>query len=544
MTEGDDTSNSTTDDVPSKKRKFANDPPASGRRHCGLIFSRATVNVTLADELRDESILAQAHKNWISNEDYNSKENYLCLFNTPFKHCLISDLFADSMITNQLYEEIEILGLKWNHRLMDLYEFNQTDDLVQLTSAPQIRNVYCYLKDVIMPWMSKLTGMELNKISASCSKYTTSNYLLTHDDMMSDRKIAFIYYISPYEDLKEWTTDMGGALDLFNTDKDGLPCYPVAKSIFPKNNQFVFFEVSDKSFHQVAEVLTKNYTRISINGWFHGPVIEERKPREVDSAMKVNYVAPRDNTVNINQMITEFYTQDEVIKAVQLHIEENSEFSLESFFIGDICEEGLKELQSNDLKWMPQGPANIRHYEVLDEKSVTGNRLKEIYQFFNSKQFCALLQAYTELKLDYDENNEAKCFIEIQRWTGGNYSVIGNATNETESILDIYYYFNAKGILGVVNYVAPDGKNNETKHNGDNDKNNCQTADEEESECGSIEDEDEVEDGCLLSIYPRPNSLNLAYRSDGVVHFTKYISKQKLASDEFIYVLYANYKEY
>ena len=34
----------------------------------------------------------------------------------------------------------------------------------------------------------------------------------------------------------------------------------VAKTLTPKRNSLLFFEVSDKSFHQVSEVLAKNKT--------------------------------------------------------------------------------------------------------------------------------------------------------------------------------------------------------------------------------------------------------------------------------------------
>lgn len=52
----------------------------------------------------------------------------------------------------------------------------------------------------------------------------------------------------------------------------------VCKSIQPKFNTLLFFEVSDRSFHQVAEVLTKSKTRYSINGWFHGDINYRPEP--------------------------------------------------------------------------------------------------------------------------------------------------------------------------------------------------------------------------------------------------------------------------
>lgn len=43
----------------------------------------------------------------------------------------------------------------------------------------------------------------------------------------------------------------------------------VGKSIYPAPNQFVLFEVSSKSFHQVSEILSTGKARLSVNGWFH-----------------------------------------------------------------------------------------------------------------------------------------------------------------------------------------------------------------------------------------------------------------------------------
>ena len=59
---------------------------------------------------------------------------------------------------------------------------------------------------------------------------------------------------------------------------DNQPCR-IAKSLVPKRNRLTFFEVTDKSYHQVAEVLNeKQDTRLSINGWLHGPVNIRSKP--------------------------------------------------------------------------------------------------------------------------------------------------------------------------------------------------------------------------------------------------------------------------
>lgn len=53
----------------------------------------------------------------------------------------------------------------------------------------------------------------------------------------------------------------------------------IVKSLFPKRNRLAFFEVTDKSYHQVAEVLNaKQEPRLSINGWIHGPINPRSSP--------------------------------------------------------------------------------------------------------------------------------------------------------------------------------------------------------------------------------------------------------------------------
>jgi len=78
---------------------------------------------------------------------------------------------------------------------------------------------------------------------------------LPHDDRLEGRKIAYVLYLS---DLRE---EDGGSLDMYEDMK-------IVKSIIPKFGDLLLFEVSEKSFHQVAEVLT-DANRLTIAGWFH-----------------------------------------------------------------------------------------------------------------------------------------------------------------------------------------------------------------------------------------------------------------------------------
>ena len=76
--------------------------------------------------------------------------------------------------------------------------------------------------------------------------------------------LRILFEINPY--FKDWSEKDGGTLDLFDRDANGDP-KDVVKRLVPKNNSLAFFEVTEKSFHQVAEVLTKDKQRLSVGEW-------------------------------------------------------------------------------------------------------------------------------------------------------------------------------------------------------------------------------------------------------------------------------------
>jgi hypothetical protein len=43
----------------------------------------------------------------------------------------------------------------------------------------------------------------------------------------------------------------------------------VAKTLLPVFNSFLFFPVATNTWHSVQEVLSKDTSRLSLNGWFH-----------------------------------------------------------------------------------------------------------------------------------------------------------------------------------------------------------------------------------------------------------------------------------
>ncbi|KAK9890876.1 hypothetical protein WA026_012221 [Henosepilachna vigintioctopunctata] len=387
---------------------------------------------------------------------------------------------------------------------MDLYEFFQSLDLKHI-DLEYIKVFYDFMKSTVMPWVSKLTGYDLVEISATCSCYTMTDYLLVHDDQREDRMVAFVYYLT---DNDNWGINTGGSLDLFTKDERGLPS-KVVRSIFPKNNQLVIFPVTSDSYHQVTEVLDKEASRMSINGWFHAktaPVFEiPQFEYPSNSLFGSNKIKPQHSDILLESWIDENYinNDDGTLDNIQKHIEENSEISLTNFFKMEALLEVMNCLNIiEDHKWSKPVPPNRGSYEVLANDSLPFS-LERFLNLFCSEQFFAYLKIISDLDL-----NSLK--FELQRWTPGSYSLLSDHNWENTQELDI------------IIYLIPE----ENEHNIFGGRIQYVNTDEEIQEA-------------LITIEPSQNTLNIVYRDSA--RFIKYYSK--LSTCEKFYLLICSYSE-
>lgn len=438
--------------------------------------------------------------------------NSLEILVKPFQIGILQNFLDDEKIILNLLMEIN--ELQWKRLQMDMYEFYQTTDLFNIKS-PYLNRFYNCLRNIVMPYLQNITGEELCNVSVSCSMYNSGDYLLAHDDLLSDRKIAFVFYLSPWEGALEWSESMGGFLELFSVNTDGNPVFPTIKRIAPKNNQFIFFKVSDLSFHQVGEVTNFQFPRLTINGWFHGP-IEKTTLTKKTILKNPKFIQPSTEEFNIEDWVEKYYLEDEFKYNIQKHIEETSEASLENFLKHNIFKIIENELKQNDkLIWKIQGPANHKKYESLQLSKLDGP-IKDAVTFFSSQEMCKLLFEYTQLDLYGSNAVTPTLTLEIQRWCGGSYTILGDLNNEENSILDLVLYLNASNQVGVINYLVPDLEE-QHKHM------------EEES--------------VLLTLFPKNNVLNLVYRSSDTSKFTKYVSNNCKIDGQYVYLIVCSYKE-
>ncbi|VVD05362.1 unnamed protein product, partial [Leptidea sinapis] len=267
------------------------------------IVSKAHLNPRAERHARpriNQSILAQELIGRISTS-WSEKSDHKCdkvtLTCKPFRVCLMHNLLSNPEIINNIVDDMNTLD--WTRKKMDLYEFHQTTDLANLTWQRSIGGIYELLKTDIKSWVSQVTGLDLKSVSASCSLYGPGDHLLVHDDRLSDRRVAFILYLAPWQqpikhallqngggdtqkNEKEstwcgWSPEMGGGLELFSMDQDGEPA-TVEHTVYPANNMLAFFQVGPETYHQVSEVLSMELPRLSINGWFHGPGVKSEPP--------------------------------------------------------------------------------------------------------------------------------------------------------------------------------------------------------------------------------------------------------------------------
>ena len=175
----------------------------------------------------------------------------------PFPFLCINNLFNEQRI-HQIIAKIK--DQKFTKKYSDLFSFSQTHDFAASTDPLLIALRQFLLSEAFMNMIESITGFSLKRdvIDLHATLYT--DHLLCHDDQLDKRRIAFMIYLSDL-DKKD-----GGYLELYS-EKEGNP-HDIAARISPQTNMFLMFEVSDISFHSVAEVVDEKQ-RYALAGWFH-----------------------------------------------------------------------------------------------------------------------------------------------------------------------------------------------------------------------------------------------------------------------------------
>ncbi|KAL3269497.1 hypothetical protein HHI36_008563 [Cryptolaemus montrouzieri] len=450
-------------------------------------------------DLHEAKCMNELKETWKLNKTMNSNDIEIIV--DPFRVCILNNFLHSPEIVDCIRHDFN--EITWTKRNMDLYEFFQSEDLKHIELS-YIKGFYELLTNSVMPWATALTGYDLVKISATCSLYTNTDYLLVHDDQREDRMVAFVYYLTAPEG---WDFEKGGTLDLLSKDEKGHPSKAV-RSILPKNNQFIFFPVTSDSYHQIDEVMSIEDSRLTINGWFHAktdPIFEIPTFNYTAGLFNEIVLTPIDSDVLLESWINESYLNDEcVFDDIREYFEEHSEISLRNFFRGEAWEEVkqcLSILENEGENWSQAAPPNRSLYEVLSLDSLPFS-LERFLNLFQSKQFFDHLKSLSDLDLKSMK-------FELQKWVPGSYCLLSDHDWNKTKELDIIVYF-------------PMG-------------------DEDDIIGGKIQyvnTEEEIQEA-LITIEPSTNTLNMVYRD--TARFTKYYSKKSKC--KLFYLLICSYSE-
>ena len=178
----------------------------------------------------------------------------------PFPHVIVRN-FLDSPTLDLAIDALA--GLEYDFKESDLFSYWASIELTEI-NHPAINILRDDLGDEI--WRKKVAESfkvkQLSSIDMSAYVYGLGDFLLPHDDQVEGRIIAYSLHLTP-----EITEEIGGALNIFKADKEGKS--KLADSIIPEYNSLIMFEVSDRSWHQVSEIVA-DIQRLTVTGWYHG----------------------------------------------------------------------------------------------------------------------------------------------------------------------------------------------------------------------------------------------------------------------------------
>jgi Rps23 Pro-64 3,4-dihydroxylase Tpa1-like proline 4-hydroxylase len=178
----------------------------------------------------------------------------------PFPHVVVRN-FLDSPTLDLAIDALA--GLEYDFKESDLFSYWASVELTDV-NHPAINIIRDDLGD--QAWRKKVAESfkvkKLSSIDMAAYVYGLGDFLLPHDDQVEGRIIAYSLHLTP-----EITDKMGGALNIFKADKNGKS--KLADSLIPEYNSLIMFEVSDRSWHEVNEIVM-DIQRLTVTGWYHG----------------------------------------------------------------------------------------------------------------------------------------------------------------------------------------------------------------------------------------------------------------------------------
>jgi Rps23 Pro-64 3,4-dihydroxylase Tpa1-like proline 4-hydroxylase len=178
---------------------------------------------------------------------------------TPFRHLVVDD-FVPAEALPELVAIVDDEPV--DTYVAEIYAFDATAPEPETPAFSTLRDE---LARALIPALERISSKALRRADMRAYAYRAGHYLLPHNDHQEAvaRALAYAYYLPTPE------PPVGGELELFDCRLEGHEIVAVesARRIEPRPNRLVVFEVSDRSLHQVREVLSG--LRASLAGWFY-----------------------------------------------------------------------------------------------------------------------------------------------------------------------------------------------------------------------------------------------------------------------------------
>lgn len=526
----------------------------------------------------------------ISPSLFSSEENLqkAYLNASPFKHGFIEKFCVDGFLEKVLEELKQNSKVKFKES--DLFRVYQSIDLgnlhddspdaLQIPSLMQLKKKL-YSKD-FRGFMEKITGIEsgtlTEQVDCAANCHTRGCHLLCHDDVIGNRKISFIIYLTDPE--PEWCDEDGGRLELYESIEDEadsdidiskrrrVPKAFPSKTILPLFNSLAYFVVSPgESFHSVQEVFCDR-PRLTIQGWFHAkdPPCQREEATlnrlkstakgedtegpfsliSYDESETQNSALTEADIIYLSSFINDTYLKEEAIKEIREQFEEDSSVQLRNFIRSDVASKinnACKKIDDKDKVgrgnssltydvgtgegWEAVGPAHKQRFlkyegtEIVEKESA-GALLEDVQKnLFQSPIFGKFLRNLSSLGLPIGHRGKIRRFRPGLDYTVAHYGIL-----TTSSVLDTTLCFVAgDGSQPVYDEVTEEliGSDDDALWaSGDVGGFECYIAAEDDDN-EADEEYDAENDAELLSVSACNNTLSLVYRDPGTMRFVKYV---------------------
>ncbi|KAI5188767.1 prolyl 3-hydroxylase /prolyl 3,4-dihydroxylase [Nematocida minor] len=209
---------------------------------------------------------------------------------TPFYHRVVDGFLPQEVLSSvlEMYKESEFY-----EKHSDLFHFYQTNELKnEKRYQPFLNMVKNEMKKDLQNINKEVHSPEMDLFA---SFYAPGHFLLPHDDCVSQRVLAFSFYLNSTEDENSAANSSASPSEALQSaaenkensetccKKNGkLVLYAqdgktVAKRIATAANRLVIFEVSGKSYHEV-EMMTAG-RRSAFTGWMRS---KEHRPKSIE----------------------------------------------------------------------------------------------------------------------------------------------------------------------------------------------------------------------------------------------------------------------